>query len=76
MIEIIMKGRLYDFSTLHYTRLTYDHPTTGNSEGLGLLFRNALYTHQTQDIKSLWDSISDQVQSRLDDLIADYVDMY
>lgn len=76
MIEIIMNGRLYDFATLHYSRLNYDHPTTGVSEGLGLLFRNALVAHETQDIKSVWDAISDQVQLRLDDLIADYVDMY
>jgi hypothetical protein len=76
MIELIMQGRLYDFSTLHYYRLDYDHPTTGSSEGLGLLFRNALIAHKTEDIKSVWDAISDQVQTRLDDLIADYVDMY
>ena len=76
MIEIIMKGRLYDFATLHYTRLYYDKEGGITSDlGLGLLIRNSI-NDKISDISSFWVSINEQVQGRLDGLVDEYVNMY
>ena len=76
MIEIVMKGRLYDFATLHYTRLYYDKTNGSQSDlGLGLLIRNSI-NDNILDISTFWVSIKDQVQLRLDGLVDEYVNMY
>ena len=75
MIEIIMAGRLYDFATLHYTRLYYDKPGITSDLGLGLLMRNSI-NDDIQDISAFWVSVKDQVQGRLNELVDEYVNMY
>jgi len=76
MIEIIMAGRLYDFATLHYTRLYYDKTNGSTADlGLGLLIRNSI-NDNIPDISTFWVSIQEQLQIRLEELIDEYVNMY
>jgi hypothetical protein len=77
MIEIIMKGRLYDLATLHYARIYYTDNTlnAGYNFGLGLLMRHSV-TYKIPDISSYWVSVKDQVALRLEELIDEYVNMY
>ncbi len=74
MLEIIMNGRLYDLSILHYADLYYDKPGAADL-GLGLLMRNSI-NDNIADISSFWASVRDQVSARLDDLIYEYEHMY
>ena len=74
MLEIIINGRLYDLSILHYADLYYDKPGAADL-GLWLLMRNAV-NNRIADITSFWASVRDQVSVRLDDLVYEYEHMY
>ena len=74
MLRIIMDGRLYDLSILHYADLYYDKPGAADL-GLWLLMRNSI-NDNIADISSFWASVRDQVSARLDDLIYEYEHMY
>ena len=77
MIEIIMKGRLYDLATLHYARIYYTDVTlnAGYNFGLGLMMRHSI-TYKIPDISAYWVSVRDQIELRLEELIDEYVNMY
>jgi hypothetical protein len=77
MIEIVMKGRLYDLATLHYARVYYTDNTlnAGYNFGLGLMMRHSI-VYKIPDISTYWVSVKEQVELRLGELIDEYVNMY
>ena len=71
MIDIIMKGRVYDLSTYHYDDLLV---SAGDSGSLGLFFRHVVH-HANEDILAYWQGCLEHLPDDLDDLIDQYVNM-
>lgn len=76
MIELMMKGRLYDLATLHTSRIYYvkEDFAPGN-HSLYLLVRRAVNSPIT-DISSHWEAVSGQLDTCLGELVEEYVNMY